>query len=116
MCSFFISEPVTTDKTTYVSCQSKSPTNHRSNFFNSFIGFVNGETTDTFFLRCGGFSVSLTAKPPILCMKNFGNAKKVSVVLPLTKPINDSKNSIGGFSVTSTDNSHRWFDRLLPFH
>ena len=32
MCSFSISEPVTTVKTTYVSCQSKSPKNHRWNF------------------------------------------------------------------------------------
>ena len=31
--------------------------------------------------------------------------KKVSVVLPLSKLINDSTNSIGVFSVTSTDNS-----------
>ena len=48
--------------------------------------------------------------------KTTATEKKVSVVLPLTKPINDSKNSIGGFSVTSTDNSHRWFYRFLPIH
>ena len=48
--------------------------------------------------------------------KTTATQKKVSVVLLLTKPINDSKNSIGGLSVTSTDNSHRWFYRLLPFH
>ena len=32
----------------------------------------------------------------------------------LAKPIKDSKNSIGGFSLTSTENSHRWFYWLLP--
>ena len=44
--------------------------------------------------------------------KTTATQKKVSVVLPLTKPINDSKNSIGGLSVTSTDKSRRWFYRL----
>ena len=42
--------------------------------------------------------------------------EKVLVVLLLTKPIKDSKNSIGGFLVTLTDNSHGWFYRLLPVH
>ena len=70
MCSFSISEPITTDKTTYVNSvevTEKPPIE----FFESFIGFDNGKTTDTF-LRCGGFSVWLTEKPPILFMENFG--------------------------------------------
>ena len=32
MCSFSISEPIKTDKTTYMHCQSKSPKSHRYNF------------------------------------------------------------------------------------
>ena len=73
MCSFSVSEPVTTDKTTYVSCQSvtdKPPIE----FFESFIGFVNGKTTDTFYGKfwLGGFLVSLSAKPPILFGRKFG--------------------------------------------
>ena len=47
MCSFSISELVTTVKTTYVSCQSKSPTNHQQNFLSRL-------------------SVLLTVKPPML--------------------------------------------------
>ena len=35
--------------------------------------------------------------------KTTATQRKVSLVLPLIKPMNDSKNSIGGFSVTSTD-------------
>ena len=89
MCSFSISELVTTDKTTYASCKSKSPTE----FFESFIGFVNSKITDTFLalrwffgvahrkttdtfyekIWLGGFLVSLTAKPPILFMGNFSS-------------------------------------------
>ena len=64
MCFFFISEPVTTDKTTYVSCQSKSPTNHRLNFLSRL-------------------SVLVTVKPPILIMENFG-----SVVFQVRSPQN----------------------------
>ena len=92
MCSFSISEPVTTDKTD-VSCQSKSPTNHRQNFLSRlsvflsvkppilffalwwFFGVAHRKTTDTFYGKflLGGFLVSLTAKPPILFMGNFGS-------------------------------------------
>ena len=72
MCSFSISEPVTTDKTTYVSCQSESPKNHRLNFL-SRLSVLLTVKPPILFLRCGGFSVSLTAKPPILCMENFGS-------------------------------------------
>ena len=64
MCSFAISEPVTTNKTTYVSCQSKSPKNHRQNFLSRL-------------------SVLITVKPPILFMKNFG-----SVVFQFLSPQN----------------------------
>ena len=53
MCSFSISEPITTDKTTYVNCQSKSPKNHRQNFLSHL-------------------SVLITVKPPILFIENFG--------------------------------------------
>ena len=72
MCSFSISEPVTTDKTTYVSCQLKSPKNHRSNFLSRSSVLITVKPP-ILFLRCGGFSVSLTVKPPILFMKNFGS-------------------------------------------
>ena len=73
MYSLSISEPVTTDKTTYVSCQSvteKPPIE----FVESFIGFLNGKTTDNFYgnFWLGGFLVSLTAKPPILLDQKFG--------------------------------------------
>ena len=92
MSSFSISEPVTTDKTTYVRCQSKSPTNHRENFLSHlsvlltvkppilffalrwFFGVAHRKTTDTFYGKfwLGGFLVSLTAKPPILFGRKFG--------------------------------------------
>ena len=162
-------------------------------FFDSFIGFVNGKTTDTFYGKfwLGGFVVSFTAKYRIIIMKlcirkceikkkieiciyvmikkNYcvyvmlkknvmhtetkkprnhwakifhkkyrwfygdrhrkttASQKKVSVVLPLTKPINDFKNSIGGISwlrltthvggfvgfyrFTNGERTHRWFLR-----
>ena len=46
----------------------------RMDFFESFIGFVIGKTTDTFYGKfwLGGFLVSLTAKPPILFGRKFG--------------------------------------------
>ena len=71
ICSFSISEPVTTDKFTYVNCQSKSPRNHRKNFL-SRLSVLLTVKPPILFLRCGGLSVSLTAKPPILFMENFG--------------------------------------------
>ena len=93
MCSFAISGPITTDKTTDVSCQSKSPKNYRKNFLSRssvlltvksqilffalrwFFGVARRKTTDTFYGKfwIGGFVVSLTAKPPILFMGNFGS-------------------------------------------
>ena len=70
MCFFSISEPITTDKTELsVEVTEKTPIE----FVESFISFDNGKTTDTFFWRCGSFSVLLTAKPPILFMENFGS-------------------------------------------
>ena len=89
------------------------PKNHRAKIphkkYRWFCGERNQTTTEPKFSikSIGDFAVSDTEKRP-------QRKKKVLVVLPLTKPINDSKNSIGGFSVTSTDNSHRWFRRLLP--
>ena len=51
MCSFAISEPVKTDKTTYVSCQSKPPKTHRYFLWKIlaqwFFGFAHRKTTDT---------------------------------------------------------------------
>ena len=92
MCSFSISEPITTDKTTYASCQSKSPKNHRQNFLSRlsvlitvkppilffalrwFFGVAHRKTTDTFYgkFRIGGFLVSLAEKSPILFSRKFG--------------------------------------------
>ena len=63
MCSFSISEPVTTDKITYVSCQSKSNFSSRLSvlltvkppilFFalRWFFGVAHRKTTDTFYRK-----------------------------------------------------------------
>ena len=91
------------------------PKNHWAKIFHKKYRWLCGErhhkTNEPQFpiKSIGGFTVSDTEKPP-------QRKKKVSMVLPLTKQINDSKNSFGGFAVTSTDNSHRWFYRLLPVH
>ena len=124
MYSFSISEPVTTEKKHLCELSVEVIEKPPIEFVESFIGLVNGKTADTFFcvavLFMGNFgSVVLWCRSPwchFFLQKTQRNTKKVSVVLLLTKPINDSKNSIGGFSVTLTDNSHWWFDRLSPVH
>ena len=89
----------------------KPPSQNSHKKYRWFCGERTQRTTEpTFSIKSiGGFAVGDTEKPP-------QRKKKVSVVLPLTKLINDSKNSIGGLSVPSTDNSHRWFYRLLQVH
>ena len=125
MCSFSISEPVTTDKTTYVSCQSKSPKNHRQNFLSClsilltvkppilffalrwFFGVAHRKTTDTFYGKfwLGGFVMLLTAKPPILFMENLG-----SVVFWFRSPRNHRNYMVENFKlVFSLELSRRSF-------
>ena len=100
------------------------PKNHRAKIshkkYRWFCGERNQKTTEPKFSikSIGGFTVSDTEKPP-------QRKKKVSVVLPLTKPINDSKilsvvyrwlrltthigDFIGRYRFTNGERTHRWF-------